>query len=199
MSAVIVNETNTAAQSQQPSVCDEANRLNEWDSRCARRVVAAYLTSCGMREPDEIATVTKRIVDQCCEKTADGEMLEGYALVHQCVEQAIDEFDEVTRRFYRRRTGLQSEPMTVPTDVAMILRKVFDEFPGAWEGSPQATHAADRILQTIARDIVPVEVPTKMHPQPIDRPPVLLRKAYWRLARSAWTPRLRSIKRAFGI
>ncbi|QDT64453.1 hypothetical protein [Calycomorphotria hydatis] len=167
----------------------------KWDIRCARRVVAAYLTSCGMQDPDIISTVSKGVVSRTIEAAGNSTDLGGFELVKLSVERAVDELAALNRRFYRRRepnNNFESMmPEVVPTDVATSLRQIFDEYPNAWVGCPQETEAAGRVLNSVSREIVPTSVPTKMYAQPLENPPTLLRQAFWQRVWGLFPPRVR--------
>ncbi|MEM7812940.1 MAG: hypothetical protein AAF532_15800 [Planctomycetota bacterium] len=129
--------------------------------RSARRAVAAYLTACGFREPDDIATHTRRVVTEVTEAALLAERRIPADLADRALAQIGVEYLRTTRSLAAEASAGGPTPKTAtPAHCRMILGGL----PQVWDGAEPAVARAAGYLQQAAVVIVPAESPRSMAP-----------------------------------
>lgn len=145
----------------------------------ARYLVAEYLHDWGLRDPDVIASESRRIVEQAegLTITLAGDDFER-ELRLTAIEIAVDEVEAAIARMATPKPG---ELSGVPTNNSIVPRlgEVLLEFPDAIRHRDRPAARLLNVLERSVSPIIPCSNHREMRPQPRTRLLKLLRKGYW--------------------
>lgn len=137
--------------------------------RTARRAVAAYLTACGVREPDVVAKHTSRIVTEVVETALLAERRVPEDLADRALGVVASEYLAMTRDCRRDAPAKCSAPSH--------NRAILGALPEVWERHETAVGRACDYVAANGLVVVPAESPRRMatadfadgRPTPLER------------------------------
>jgi hypothetical protein len=142
----------------------------------ARTAVAEYLRDLGLRDPDAIAAVSLRIVDQSLHEARSSAEIDPAVLCERAIRLTVRQLEKLLT-MVAEQSGNPDESEGLGCAVAARLPSLLNRFPEAFSED----NLPDEFVGLVRERVAPVVPPPRPHPmgrQGLVLVPVVLRRAF---------------------